>query len=168
HPAADHRTPPGAGARRRARPRRTGARDGRGGGFAVISFIKRRFDAWWQARHAPTDTWTLTQSNIYIVPTRVGFAFAATLMVLLVASINYQLNLGFLLTFMLAGSGLVSMQLTHRTLRGLTLHLRPPEPAFAGEAALLEIVLTGSRSTRDGIVLRARIDAHGKQARWTW
>ena len=44
----------------------------------MIGFVRRRFDAWWQARHAPTDTWTLTQSNIYIVPTRVGFAFAAT------------------------------------------------------------------------------------------
>jgi uncharacterized protein (DUF58 family) len=135
----------------------------------VIAFVKRRFDAWWQARHVPTDTWTLTQSNIYIVPTRVGFAFAATLIVLLVASINYQLNLGFLLTFMLAGSGLVSMQLTHRTLRGLTLHLRPPEPAFAGQAAVLQIVLTGSRSARYGIGLRARVDDHGgKQPRWTW
>ena len=31
----------------------------------------------------------------------------ATLLVLLVGSINYQLNLGYLLTFLLAGSALV-------------------------------------------------------------
>ena len=135
----------------------------------MIGFVRRRFDAWWQMRHVPTDAWTLNQSNIYIVPTPVGFAFAGTLLVLLIASINYQLSLGFLLTFMLAGSGLVSMQLTHRTLRGLTLHLRPPEPAFAGEAAVLEVVLTGSGSARYGIGLHARVDE--KQAgtpRWTW
>ena len=46
-------------------------------------------------------------------------------MVLLLASINYQLNLGYLLTFLLAGSGVVAMHVTHGTLRGLTLHLLP-------------------------------------------
>ena len=51
--------------------------------------------------------------------------FALTLVVLLLASINYQLNLGYVLTFLLAGSGVVSMHVTHGTLRGLTLHLRP-------------------------------------------
>jgi uncharacterized protein (DUF58 family) len=46
--------------------------------------------------------------------------------VLLVASINYQLNLGYLLTFLLAGSAVVGMHLCHGTLRGLTLHLQRP------------------------------------------
>jgi uncharacterized protein (DUF58 family) len=132
----------------------------------VIAFARRRFDAWWQSRHVPTDTWTLTQNNIYIVPTRVGLAFAITLLTLLVASINYQLNLGYVLTFLLAGAGLTSMNITHGTLRGLTLHLRPPEPAFAGEAAVLEIVLTGAGAARYGIGLRARTGETGNA--WTW
>jgi len=51
-----------------------------------------------------------------------------TLLVMLVSSINYQLNLGYVLTFLLAGSGLVSIHLTHGTLRGLTLRLRPFDP----------------------------------------
>ena len=38
---------------------------------------------------------------------------AATLLVLLVASINYQLNLGYLLTFLLAGSAVVGMHVCH-------------------------------------------------------
>ena len=59
--------------------------------------------------------------------------FAATLVLLLLASINYQLNLGYVLTFLLAGSGAVSMHVTHGTLRGLTLH-RAPAPVFAGES----------------------------------
>ena len=59
------------------------------------------------------------------MPTRAGLVFALTLLVLLVASINYQLNLGYVLTFLLAGSGAVSMHMTHGTLRGLTLHLKP-------------------------------------------
>jgi hypothetical protein len=47
----------------------------------------------------------------------------ATLLVLLVASINYQLNLGYLLTFLLAGSAVVGMHVCHGTLRGLTMHM---------------------------------------------
>ena len=96
----------------------------------------------------------LGQGNIYILPTKAGALFAATLVVLLIASVNYQLNLGYVLTFLLAGSGLVSMHSTHGTLRGLTLHLRPPAPSFVGEAAPLERVLTNPGGTRHGIGLR--------------
>ena len=96
---------------------------------------------WWLARLPATEEWTLTQRNIYIVPTRAGLAFAGTLLVLLVASINYQLNLGYALTFLLAGSALASMHMTHGSLRGLRLHFKPPAPVFCGEPAQLEIII---------------------------
>jgi uncharacterized protein (DUF58 family) len=112
------------------------------------------FTRWWQNRLPHTDTWLLTQGNIYILPTRAGLAFALTLVLMLLASINYQLNLGYALTFLLAGAGLVSMHLTHGTLRGLTLHLRPAPAVFAGDAALLEVVFTNPGGTRHGLALR--------------
>lgn len=112
------------------------------------------FRRWWQARLPQTDLWALGQRNIYILPTRAGFTFAATLVVMLLASINYQLNLGFALTFLLAGAGIVSMHMTHGTLRGLTLQMKAPEAVFAGEPALLEIVLTNPGRERHGIALR--------------
>jgi uncharacterized protein (DUF58 family) len=115
-----------------------------------VNPIARRWRAWWLARLPLTDSWTLTQGNIYIVPTRAGLVYAITLGVMLLASINYQLNLGYVLTFLLAGSGLMSMHLTHRTLRGLTLHLRPPQAVFAGEPAPLEIVVYSAGSTQRG------------------
>ena len=114
-----------------------------------------RFQRWWQSRLRAADTTALTKRNIYILPTRAGVAFAVTLLVMLLAAINYQLNLGFVLTFLLAGAGVVSMHMTHATLRGLTLHLRPPAAAFAGEATLLEVVLTNPGRTRHGLGLRA-------------
>lgn len=129
--------------------------------------LRRRFRAWWESRHQRTDTWTLTQGNIYIVPTRAGFVFALTLFVMLLASINYQLNLGYVLTFLLAGSGLMSMHLTHRTLRGLALHLRPPAPVFAGEAAPVEVVLQSSGRMSHGIGLRLESDGVDDKP-WVW
>jgi uncharacterized protein (DUF58 family) len=116
--------------------------------------LRTRWRLWWLKRHPVTDSWTLTQGNIYILPTRAGFVYALTLLVMLIASINYQLNLGYVLTFLLAGSGITSMHLTHRTLRGLTLHLRPPQPVFAQQPALLEIVITSSGRVSHGVLLR--------------
>lgn len=128
--------------------------------------VRSRFRAWWQARLPRTDTLQLTQRNIYIVPTRAGLMFCVTLLVLLLASINYQLSLGYVLTFLLAGSGIVSMHLTHNTLRGLTLHLRPPPAAFAATPALLDITLTSAGRARYGIGLRME-SSPGAALAWT-
>ncbi|HEY9066731.1 MAG TPA: DUF58 domain-containing protein [Burkholderiaceae bacterium] len=118
------------------------------------SFARARFRAWLHARLPRTDTLLLTQSNVYILPTRAGIAFGITLVVLLLAAINYQLNLGYVLTFLLAGSGAVAMYTTHATLRGLTLHLKPQVPVFAGDAAILNVVLTSPGTARFGVGLK--------------
>jgi uncharacterized protein (DUF58 family) len=136
------------------------------GGLNPAAFARARFRTWWQSRLPRTDIQTLTQGNIYILPTKAGWLFALTLLVLLIASINYQLNLGYVLTFLLAGSGVVSMYATHGTLRGLTLHLRPVAAAFAGDPAVLEIVMTSPGTPRFGIGLRL-LDAPGATLAWT-
>lgn len=137
--------------------------------------LRQRIDAWFLARRPPSDQVTLTQRNVYILPTRAGLMLLVTLAVLLLASINYQLNLGYLLTFLLAGCAAVGMQVCHGTLRGLDLHLLPPEPQYAGSAAVLRVVLhNGRRTPRLGIGLAV----HGLQQRrnkkaapaipWAW
>ena len=132
-----------------------------------VGFARRRFRAWWQARLPLSDTLTLTQRNVYILPTRPGFMLGLTLLVLLIGSINYQLNLGYLLTFLLAGSAVAGMHVCHGTLRGLTLNLLAPPPQFAGASATLSVVLGNSRNqVRHGIglaVLDATHDDH-----WSW
>jgi uncharacterized protein (DUF58 family) len=132
-----------------------------------LAYVRARFRQWWQARLPLTDTLALTQRNVYILPTQPGFMLGATLLVLLVGSINYQLNLGYLLTFLLAGSAAVGMHVAHATLRGLTLNLMPPPPQFAGASATLSIVLTNARrSARRGIALAVLDATH--EDHWTW
>src|SRR5690606_3163651 len=167
HPAANHRAPPDPGARCRPRADRAGARDagrrataltepmpaslasqGASGGWhwrAPLRPVRRRVQAWFHNRLRRTDTLTLTQRNVYILPTRAGWMLALTLLVLLVASINFQLNLGYLLTFLLAGSALVGMHVCHNNLRGITLHLHPPEPVHAHQAVVLEARFASER-----------------------
>jgi uncharacterized protein (DUF58 family) len=132
-----------------------------------FSFVRGRFRQWWQTRLPLADTIALTQRNVYILPSRAGLMLALTLVVLLVGSINYQLNLGYLLTFLLAGSALVSMYVCHGTLRGLTMNLVTPTPQFVGTSATLSIVLTNERaSVRYGIGLAVLDSTH--EDRWVW
>lgn len=126
--------------------------------------VQRRFRRWWMARLPRTDTTLLTQRNVYILPTGAGWMLALTLTVLLVASINFQLNLGYLLTFLLAGSAVAGMHVCHGTLRGLTLHLKPPAPHFAGDSAALEVQLSSERaSPRMAIALAVQ-----GSGQWAW
>jgi len=161
-PAAPKGTLAGPGATARSTP---GA-DASAASPATLWDLRARVRRFLTSRLPRTDTQLLTQGNIYIVPTRAGWMFAATLVVLLLASVNYQLNLGYVLTFLLAGSGIVSMHITHGTLRGLTLHLRPVAPAFAGGPAVLDIVMTSPSSARFGIGLRL-VDAPASTLAWT-
>ena len=132
-----------------------------------VDFVRHRFRRWWQARLPLADSTALTQRNVYILPTAPGFMLGATLLVLLVGSINYQLNLGYLLTFLLAGSALAGMHLSHATLRGLTLNLLQPDPQFAGTSALLCVVLTNMRGTPRHAIGVAVLDA-ASEDRWAW
>ena len=131
--------------------------------------IRSRFQRWWQARLKPADTLALTQRNVYILPTGAGWMLALTLLVLLVASINFQLNLGYLLTFLLAGSAAVGMHICHATLRGTQLRLLPPEPQFLGQGAMLAVELSSTRRTpRHGIALATYGEAAAGTRHWAW
>jgi len=126
--------------------------------------LRRRFQAWFESRLPLRDSTLLTQRNVYILPTAPGFMLAVTLGVLLVTSINYQLNLGYVLTFLITGSAVVGMHLCHGTLRGLSMHLSPPDAVFAGTSVTLNIHLSSTRtSIRYGIGLAVLGSGH-----WSW
>ena len=130
--------------------------------------FRRRFQKWFENRLPLSDHITLTQRTVYILPTRPGLMLGVTLLILLVASINYQLNLGYLLTFLLAGSALVGMHVCHGTLRGLSFSLATPSAHYAGAAATIDVKLTNDRrSSRHGIGLRV-LNSQDKQTHWTW
>ena len=51
----------------------------------------------------------LDRRRVYILPTRAGILFAAAMLMMLIGSINYMLQLGFLLTFLVTSMALVAM-----------------------------------------------------------
>lgn len=123
----------------------------------------RRLRDWFYGYRAPErGAITLGQRRVYIVPTRLGWLYGATLGILLVGSINYALQLGFALTFLLAGLGLVGMVHTTRNLARLTLSAGRAEPVFAGEAAQFRLYLD-NRARYDRPAILVRHQASGAQ-----
>ena len=99
---------------------------------------------------------TLVQRRIFILPTRQGYAFAFTSIVLLVASINYAISLGFVLTFMLMSMAGVAMLHTWRNLAHLKLRPGRCDPVFAGETAHFGITVETPALTRFAIAVRRK------------
>jgi len=104
----------------------------------------------------------LGHRRVYILPTRLGWLYAATLGILLVGSINYAMQLGFALTFLLAGLGLVAMVHTTRNLARLSVSAGRAEPVFAGEAAQFRLYLD-NRARYDRPALLVRHQRSGAQ-----
>lgn len=129
---------------------------------------RARLRQWWQGRLTAADAVLLTQRNVYILPTRAGLMLALTLGVLLIASINYQLNLGYLFTFLLAGCAAAGVWVGHGTLRGLGLKLLPPQPVFAGQPAFLDVRLSSARAAPRHAIGLAVMGAGREDARWAW
>ncbi|MGE5339609.1 MAG: DUF58 domain-containing protein [Gemmatimonadota bacterium] len=82
----------------------------------------------------------LDRRRVYIIPTRAGIVFGAAMLVLLIGSINYALQLGFILTFLVTSIALVAMYHTHRNLTRVQLRGHRVENVFAGDVATFEIV----------------------------
>lgn len=102
---------------------------------------------------------TIEHQRIYILPTRRGWAFLAVLLLMLLASINYALSLGYALSFLLTGLFAASLLHTYRNLAGLVIERVQATDAFAGETARFTLSVGPStvRSRHD-----IRIDTRDK------
>ncbi len=84
-------------------------------------------------RSVETGTVILNQRRIYIIPSRQGFAFVVVLILMLLGDINYDLSLGYVLTFLLAMIAVMSMLVTFRNLAHLRIRAGQIAPVFASE-----------------------------------
>jgi len=93
----------------------------------------------------------LNRRRIFILPTRQGLLFLFVLFAMLLGSINYNNNLGFLLVFLLGGMLLVSIIHTWRNLLGLTILSVSCEPVFAGQTAFFSVLLSSGPLIRKAV-----------------
>ena len=98
---------------------------------------------------------TLDQKRIFIFPSRVGFFFILCLMLMLMTAINYENNLSFALTFLLATLFIVAVLHTYANLSGLTIHAVRAQPAFPGQQSDFEILIErGKRRDHYALYMR--------------
>jgi len=114
----------------------------------MYASLRNRFYAWiFQWRGPEPGAIVLVQRRVFILPSRQGLVFATVLLVMLAASINYTLGLGFVLTFLLGALGVNAMIHTFRNLANLRITGGRTRPVFAGESALFAIHLENRGDT---------------------
>ncbi|MBK9219729.1 MAG: DUF58 domain-containing protein [Uliginosibacterium sp.] len=123
-------------------------------------WLRRQFLRWASRRAPEQQPILLRQSRVYVLPTGAGLALVATLGVMLLASINYNLSLGYGFTFLIAGSGLAHILYSWRSLVGLEAIVSADAEAFAGELAHFSVKLRNPHTReRPGLVM---LDVHGQ------
>jgi uncharacterized protein (DUF58 family) len=123
----------------------------------ISTAANKRVQRWAKKRQGidPTVT-TLSPGRVYILPTGVGLIYSLMAFAMLLGSMNYNNNLSFVLTFMLAGLGFVAMHQCQRNLVGLELSFAGVEPVFAGQSAQFRIAVSNhSKNARQGVMLYA-------------
>jgi uncharacterized protein (DUF58 family) len=126
-----------------------------------MTLLKKTFDSWLDrfSRRpiTPVKTVILNRHQIFILPTRVGFLFVFMLLVMLVGSMNYNNNMGYMLTFLLGSLAMVSMLHTQRNLLGLRISVGKVKPLFVGETAQFELWLDNrEQSARYSLTWQSR------------
>ena len=86
-------------------------------------------------RSRPEDVLPLDieHQRVYILPTKRGLAYLFTLLIMLIASINYALSLGYALCFLLTGLFGASLLHTYRNVAGITCEKISSEHVFVGQ-----------------------------------
>lgn len=124
--------------------------------FAVArQNLRQRISDWiFRARVPEAPPVTLVQRRIFILPTKTGYFFAFVLLLLLVASINYSLSLGYMLTFLLAGLGGIGMLHTWSNLAQISISPGKVEAVHAGETAIFALVFANPTMPRFSLGLK--------------
>jgi len=101
----------------------------------VLAALRLRFNTWLFRPKIDSGTVVLTQRRIFILPTRQGLAMAMLLVLMLLGDINYNLSLGYVLTFLLAMMAVMSMLHAFRNLAHLEIRAGRADAVFSGETA---------------------------------
>ena len=109
---------------------------------AILRPLPPRFVQWVFRKHRePLGDVTLDRNRIFILPTRAGLIFIGVALTVWLGSLNFNLQLGYLLAFLVLSIALVGMYQTHRNLMQLAVREQRVAPVHAGEVANFDFVI---------------------------
>lgn len=91
------------------------------------------FFQWLDKRAPPASRYRLQRDNLYIFPSKAGFACSGLIAVLWLLGTNYQNNLILGLGLLLLSIFVLSILHTHANLAGLEIKMKNAEPGFVGQ-----------------------------------
>ncbi len=118
----------------------------------MLATLQQKFNTWLFRPTIEHGTIILTQRRIFILPTRQGLALAFVLILMLLGDINYNLSLGYVLTFLLAMMAVLSMLHAFRNLAHLEISAGRAAPVYCGDVARFPLYFK-SRLPRYQLVL---------------
>lgn len=121
-------------------------------GNRILARIRQRAFRFAPADRSPV---VLHHSRIYILPTRRGFAVIATLLLMLLTSLNYALSLGLAVTFLLGGLIASTLLHTFRNLAGIEIKPLAASDGFAGSDIVFSLSLAAGSVDRRNIAISA-------------
>ena len=98
----------------------------------MLTTLQQKFRSWLFRPQVSSGTIVLNQRRIFILPTRRGLGFAVVLLLMLLGNINYNLSLGYILTFLLGTTAAMSMLHAFRNMAHLEIRAGHNEPVFSG------------------------------------
>ncbi len=101
----------------------------------MLTTLTQKFRIWLFRPKIESGTVTLNQRRIFILPTRQGLGFAFVLLLMLLGDINYNLSLGYVLTFLLGTTAMMTMLHAFRNMAQLEIRAGRVDAVFAGDMA---------------------------------
>ena len=117
----------------------------------LINNFNNRWETWVRKRSLPGSQQVIDTRNLYILPTAFGWAYGVLVVMLLIGGINYQNNMIFLLTFMLALIGMVSACEAHGNILNLKIKFIAADDTFAGSETRASILFSADQQSRFGL-----------------
>lgn len=109
---------------------------------APFRALRAYIDRWlFRLRGAESGTIVLVQRRIFILPSRHGVIYVGALLLMLTGSVNYNLSLGFVLTFLLTALGVNSILHTFRNLAKLRISSGRVQAVYAGDHAHFTLII---------------------------
>ncbi len=127
---------------------------------SLKQILQNQFLSFVDRRNTSSKVHKLTQRNLYVFPSKIGFTFLAILVVLWLIGTNYQNNLILALVFALLSIFLLGIIKTYINLAGITVNYIKSDPVFAGEFIYFSFEIENkSHRYRDAVEFRWQNDA---------
>jgi len=113
--------------------------------------VSARLRHWLDGRRPKGAQITLSQCNIFVLPSRFALAFLLALLLILLVGINYQHSLAYGLVFLLLSLFFIALLHSFRNLSGLTISAEASPPVFAGGQASFRVRLLSHKRAHQAI-----------------